>query len=132
MNVDGVDAKFWIDVLQWITTIGVGIYVWQSNRHRATREHITAVEKDLRSSIETERVGTADRLNNHAHRLTAVEEGFKHLPASHDFKELAHAISALHGDFQRITGQFEGFKELAAILRERVGRIDDFLREHGK
>lgn len=119
--MQGADAKFWVDVLQWLTTVSVGVYVWLSNRHRATRAQIEKV----RDSHES-------RLQNHSDRLTALEEHLRHMPDGQTIKELTSELQKLHGDFRELNAKFEGFKDVADIMRRQVELMDEYLRRSGQ
>lgn len=111
------DARFWLDVVQWATTIGVGLYVWASSRHRATRTQIDKL-RDRHDS----------RLDNHGDRLTRAEEQLRHLPTSDALAELTGKVNELHGDMKALDAKFEGFKEMGTMIRRQVEMMDSFLR----
>lgn len=116
----GVDAKFWVDFAQFVVTILVGVYVWASNRHRATREQI----EDVRESHDK-------RLQTHSERITSMEEHLRHMPDGQTIKELTSQLSALHGDFRELNARFEGFKDVADIMRRQVELMDEYLKRSG-
>ena len=112
------DPKVLIDLAQWLTTIGVALYVWASNRHRATRDQIEEVRK------------THDhRLDNHAERLTRSEEQLRHLPTVSALTELAERVGELHGDLKALSAKFEGWQEVANMMRRQIELMDEFLRK---
>jgi len=111
--VTGMDAKFWLDVAQWVfMAIGV-LYVWTSNKHKATREQIEKMDERA----------VALKL-----RLTALETDLKHIPSSQSFNNLALQFEGLHGDFKKIGAELQGVRDLQSIMRSQTEMMDQFLR----
>lgn len=111
------DPKLWFDVAQFLITALIGIYVWQANRHRASREQIEKLRKD-----------SDERLDSHGERLTAIEQNQKHQPKAEDLTKLSLNIERINGDVKALTANLEGIKDLGDMLRRQVNRIDDFLK----
>lgn len=118
--MDYDSLRFGLDVVQFLLWAALGLYVWASNRHRATRDHIEKV-RDAHDK----------RLDNHAERLTKAEEQLRHLPDSKTIQVLSDRLAELHGDFKGIKAELDGFRDLAGMLRRQLELMDEFLRKQG-
>ncbi len=116
----GMDAKFWVDLAQFAVTLLVGLYVWISNRHRATRGQIEKVRDEHEA-----------RLQNHSNRVTSIEEQLRHMPDGKTIQDLTKQLQELHGDFKALNARFEGFKDVAKIMRRQVELMDEYLKRSG-
>ena len=124
----GIDAKLAYEIGRDIFLIVVFVYTIISNRQRATKEKVSQVKDRLEATIDEQGKEFGQRLQGHANRLTKLEETQRHLPGEDSIRELSGQISKLHGDMQRMSGEFSVFKELSSVVRSQVSRMDDFLR----
>ena len=106
------DARFWLDLAQWLTTLGIGAYVWVATRQRATRDQIESVKSEA-----------AERADRHAERLTKLEANMEHVPSRGAIDGLNQKLTQLHGDFQHMAGWLEGIKGLLSTLQGNVQQL---------
>ncbi len=79
--------KFWLDVAQWVFTIGVMIFVW-----------IDRGRSDNRNLIKN----LADRQEALEKRLISAEEHLKHSPTHDDIAKLREEYSGLNSKVDRM------------------------------
>ena len=113
----GIDAKFWLDLSQWVITLAIGWYAWSTNRQRARQKDIESVRQVLgQLSI----------------RVDHLESSIDHLPSKEDFHQIALGLQELHGDVGKIEAALGHFKEMGSVMRGQVEMINRFLmKEHG-
>ncbi|UTW12947.1 DUF2730 family protein [Marinobacterium rhizophilum] len=87
-----MDAKFWLDVVQWIVTLGVMIFVW-----------IDRGRSDNRRLIQ--KLGERQELQEQ--RLTRAEEGLRHTPTHDDFAKLQAEVSGVQSTLNRVTSTLD-------------------------
>ena len=114
LNYDA--AKFWFDVLQFILTLVIGVYVWVVNRHRVTHTRIDGLE------------GHVDgKLNDHEKRLIIMEKEVEHLPNHDDVGVLRQRTAAIEGDIKGVREELHGIRELMKPMSRSMDRINDYL-----
>jgi hypothetical protein len=79
--------KFWLDVIQWIFTIGVMIFVWIDRGRSDNRKLIQQ---------QTERIESFER------RLITAEEHLRHSPTHDDIAKLREEYSGLNSKVDRM------------------------------
>jgi uncharacterized protein (DUF3084 family) len=88
MDVNWDAAKFWLDVLQWLFTIGIGVAVWIRTGRNQNRTDIQALD---------------DRQDALERRVISAEENLKHAPTHEDIAKLQSQSSALDSKLDRVT-----------------------------
>ncbi len=113
MQIDYTAWRFWFDFFQVAGTLGIAIYVWLINKHKATNSRIDRVEGEF-----------DERLDKIADRVTVTELEIKHMPSRDDINRLNSRIEELHGDLHEIAGGVTG-------LRRAVDLMNEFLINQG-
>ena len=111
-----MDPKFWLDALQLSLTVGVGIYAWAANRHRATRTEIDKVKADLTA------------LND---RLIHAEAEIEDKPTVKALHELALSMNSFSGDLKALVARLDGQTEIVRRLEKVADRQEQFLLNNG-
>lgn len=96
MTIDEIKILIW--VLQWVTTAGIGVYVYMAKKSQADAKRVTYLES----------------------RVTTLEEAMRHLPDQSMVNELA-------GDMKAVKVSLDSLKESLAPLAKSVDRINDYL-----
>ena len=109
-------AKFWFDVLQFILTLAIGVYVWVVNRHRVTHTRIAGLEDHV-----------ADKFADHEKRLITVEKDIEHLPDNDDVSILRQRTAAIEGDIKGVRQEIHGIRELMEPMSRSMDRMNDYL-----
>ncbi len=84
MNVEALKLSW--DVLQFVITSAVGIYVWLSNRRKVTQERIDKLEEHMNM-----------RFNSQGERTTRVEAQVQNLPTAAVIHDLSAQVAELRG-----------------------------------
>lgn len=113
--------KLAVQIGQFVLTAGVGFYVYMSNKDKVTNERITKLEDDLDA-----------RMDNHAQRITAVEEAAKHAPTHEDLGRIYEQITATRGDIARTASAVAGLEKGFSAVEKNMGLITEFLLKGGK
>lgn len=111
-----MDPKFWLDAVQLVLTIGVGLYAWTANRHRATREEIDQLRRDHEK-----------RLANHADRITRAEADIEDKPTANALHEVAVSITGLGGDLKAVVARLDGVENLVQRVEAVSERQESYL-----
>ncbi len=114
--MDYTAGKFWFDVAQWFITLGIGVYAWLTNRHRATRDEISAARKEA-----------ADGRAEHDQRLTRVEETIRHLPDNEAIGKMYERINASHAELSAMRASLSAINDTMKAMQRQVAVINDYL-----
>ena len=120
---------FGIKFVNLAVTIGVGFYVWLTNRNRGRHEGITKVEDETGKSIKSLKDETVkniekmkdevdDRLGQNAAQLARLEEAGKHTPTHDDLKRIHQRIDDVSGSIAHLQGEFSGAKNTLNLIHE--------------
>lgn len=107
------DVMVWsllLGIANFILTWGVALYMYLSNKNKATNTRIDAVAEDLTNSI-----------IDHGNRLTQVEARVDGGPKHHDLAELHEKTNTVARELSQLTGAVSGMNRLLCS-------IDDHLR----
>lgn len=97
-------AKFLFQVLTFLMTGGIGIYVYLSNKDKVTNDRIGKLEEDL-----------DEKLDGHGERIASLESSaIRHK----DLAELHEKINSVSGDVKTLAGEFTGVRNLLMMLNE--------------
>lgn len=107
---------FWFSFVQWIFTLAIALYVFFSNRQKATTKEIQKLD---------------GRLDEHQDRLTRAEERLKQLPGSGETNRLSVQMQKLDGDIGRLREEISGVRSGLKPFTASVSRIEDYLLKGG-
>ncbi len=102
-------AKFLFQILQFVLTGGIGVYVYLTAKNRVTNERIGALEHDLDA-----------RLDDHGQRLAGLEKIVEFAPTHADMGRLHEKINGVRGDVSGVAGRLDG---IDASLRQLTNII---------
>lgn len=103
------DLMMWsllLGIANFVMTWGVALYMYLSNKNKATNAKIDALAEELNKSI-----------IDHGNRLTKVESG----PTHQDLAKLHEKSNDVRADLSKLTGLVTGMNRL-------LSSIDDHLR----
>lgn len=103
------EIKIWIDLLQWLTTAAVGLYVYAVNRHRVTNERISALESHV-----------DERLDDHSDRLARLEQDARHAPSHDDLKRLHKRLDDMNGELKEMRGEFYAVNRTLSMIHQHL------------
>ena len=104
------DPKLWLDFLQWITTIAIGIYVWRSKHDKAIQETIAEQDK----------------------RLSKAEQKLAAVPDHSDMLQVVRELSTLSGDVKAMAATINGVKDLLPGLQAAQNMTTEYLMTKDK
>lgn len=104
-----IDWSQVIQIAQFVLWAVLGVYSWQSSRHRATREHVERVEQSVQSL-------TA--------RVDVFEERVQHLPSREE-------LAGLYTEVKVLSERLQGTTRAVDRLELQLNRVDTFLRGNG-
>jgi hypothetical protein len=93
-------------VLQFLLWVAVGLYTWVSNRDRATKEQLDALEAQVHG-LKVE--------------MVRLEERVRHLPSERAFAALANQVGEM-------VGQMRGLRDIVESVGRQYERVDDYLK----
>ncbi|MHB8808953.1 MAG: DUF2730 family protein [Desulfobulbaceae bacterium] len=106
--------EFWLRVGQIAGYVILGIYVWLSNRQKATVAEIQAVRKEVQDVQKIQ----AENCGKHLHRTTVLEGSVKSLPTHHDLGEMYEKINGVKSTVDEISGSMKGIGFQLKLLVE--------------
>ncbi|WP_445157392.1 hypothetical protein [Halomonas sp. E14] len=109
-GINWTAARFFFDVAQVAFMVGVSLYVWWTNRTRATREAI---------------VSTNERIDELERRMDGVDHDLRHRPSSKELRDLWRKLDETNQGLARATSTNEA-------LAKQLGIIHQHLLEKGK
>ncbi|ARO88166.1 hypothetical protein EBAPG3_010470 [Nitrosospira lacus] len=101
--------KFGFQVLQFVATGAIGIYVYISNKNRVTNDRITTLESDIDS-----------RLDGQGIRIAKVEEALNHTPTHSDLGALHDRITSVGKGVDFLAGEFKGVKNVLNVIHQHL------------
>jgi len=107
--MDYQSFSFWFGVIQWLTTVGVWIYVWNVNRNRVTDERISALEEHVDTKID-----------GHADRLARLEQDARHAPSHNDLKRLHQRLDEVNGELKEMRGEFSAANRTLSLIHQHL------------
>ena len=113
MLLDYPAMKFLLDLIQMVITLLIGLYVWQSNRHRVTNERISELESDM-----------DERLDKYAERITTLEVRAGAAPTHDDLKRMHKRLDIMNGELQHLSGE-------SSAARRTLDLIHEYLMNNG-
>jgi len=104
-------AKFLFQVLTFLMTGGIGIYVYLSNKDRVTNDRIGKLEDDL-----------DEKLAGHAERISKLES---HIEAAPTHGHLGDLYGKIHAVDTKVSSQGGKLESIDATLRMILSRITE-------
>jgi len=104
-------AKFLFQVLTFLMTGGIGIYVYLSNKDKVTNDRIGKLEEDLDG-----------KLDCHVERIVALETRVGASPTYNDLADIHEKINKIGADISALSGKFTGVSNLLDTLHNYLLR----------
>lgn len=105
-------AKLLFQVLQFLITGGIGIYVYLATKNRVTNERINALQSDLDNKID-----------GHGERIAHLEAQAEGAPTHDDLSRLHEKINKVAEGVSNLGGQFKGVENLLNTIHEHLLRV---------
>ncbi|WP_027671291.1 DUF2730 family protein [Rheinheimera baltica] len=102
-NWNYTELKFWFDVLQWLITIGLGLWVWISRAPRENKLAIAELEARLKKS-EAEQEKLQVRL--------------EYLPTKEELHQMGKELSSLASKLDSSAGRMKAIENKLDLLIE--------------
>lgn len=115
------DAKLLWDVVQTLLIAAIGIMNWLNNRQRVT----TATISRLENNIDT-------RLDDHAERVTRLEQDVKNAPSHADLAEIYREMRKVNDSLSVMNASISAQTATLGAVKGQVERMDSFWRNGGK
>lgn len=103
------DARLLLQAVNLAVSIGVGLYVWQSSRHRVTNERISTLAENIDK-----------RLDSHESRLTRAETEISTAPTHKDLGAMHEKINSVSISVSRIEGLIKGIGDQVTMVLSRI------------
>jgi hypothetical protein len=102
-------AKFMFQILQFLLTGGIGIYVYLTAKNRVTNERISTLQEDIDT-----------KLDGHAERIASLETAVDGVPTHRDLGTMHEKINAVSTDLSRLGGRLEGIDTNVRMILSRI------------
>ncbi len=106
-------ARFWFDLVQVLWAVAVTVYVWHSNRQRATKEAIARVE--TKHDADLKRLEA--RLQEHGDRLLQMEQQVVHLPNNDKIGQVHYRIDQLGQGVEGVKGELKQINHTLHLIQ---------------
>ncbi|MBA2411075.1 MAG: hypothetical protein H0V62_15380 [Gammaproteobacteria bacterium] len=116
MDIDYIAVRFWLDLLQLIGIVVIGIYAWWQGRSRATTAAIDRVETHGRQAREQQDV----RLREHNDRVLRLEEQIGHLPGRNESDMLSTRIGEINARVAEVAAEAKATNHLLAVVHQHL------------
>lgn len=107
------NARFWFDVIQVVWAIAVPVYVWYSNRQRATKEAINRVEQKHDADVKT----LEGRLQEQSNRVLMLEQQVMHLPNNDKIGQVHYRIDQLGQGVEGMKGELKQINHTLHLIQ---------------
>lgn len=97
--------KLIFQVVQFMATCGIGIFVYLSNKDKVTNDRIGKLEDDL-----------DDKIDGHVERIVALETRVKSSVSHNDLADIHNKINKIGTDISSLSGEFTGVSNLLNTL----------------
>lgn len=112
-----------------VVSVGVGLYVWLSNRNRVTHARITELqEKTSKSLAELKHEFNRDitrledevdaRLDGNGEQLARLEEALKQAPNREELRQIHVRINEVSTQVTQLKGEFAGANNTLNLIHE--------------
>lgn len=98
-------AKFLFQVLTFLMTAAVGVYVYMSNKDKVTNDRIGKLEEDL-----------DNKLDGHIERIVALETKAENSLTHNDLADIHEKINKIDSAISSLSGKFTGVSNLLDTL----------------
>lgn len=112
-------AQFWFNVVQFVFTGLVALYVRKVSKHKATENRFKKIEETIAG------VPTRESCARHEERTAATERHtlriqaeLDHLPTQKQMNELNKSIAALSSELKNTQGRLEGINRAVDLINE--------------
>jgi len=120
-------AKFVFNVLQFLLTGGIGIYVYISNKQRVTRERVETVASEINQKLDKMGTETDSRLDDHSGRITRVEETIRHLPVDDDLQNIREVVATARATVEGLKAEVDGLRALMKPMQRTIELVHEYL-----
>lgn len=107
MNIEEMKLAF--QVVQFILTGAIGVYVYLTNKNKVTNDRISAFETDVDK-----------KFDDHGQRITRVETLVGNVPSHSDLADLHEKINEVAGSMQQLRGEFSGAVRTLQLIHETL------------
>lgn len=120
-------AKFVFNVLQFLLTGGIGIYVYISNKQRVTRDRVEAVASEINNKLGKMETETDLRLDDHTERIAGIEATIRHQPTTKDIEAVRDLVARVGGDVRALEGKINGVVGLIDPMQKTLQLVNEYL-----
>lgn len=113
-NIDYRAWAFWLQFAQVVGYLILGVWVWISNRRKATVAEIMAVRTELQQVKNMQ----SDKCNIHQERTTKIEEAMKTAPTHNDLGQMYERINSVKGTVDEMSGTLKAVNRQLGLLVE--------------
>ena len=107
MDVEALKLGF--QVLQFLITGGIGIYVYMSNKNKVTNDRIGKLEDDIDSKID-----------GHSERIARIEARAEKAPTHDDLAKVYEKVNQVSDCVSRLEGEFSGVSRVVNLIHETL------------
>jgi len=106
--------QFWFTVANAVITAAIGLYVWSSNRHKATVDEIKEVREKMQAMQNTQ----VTNCSSHMGRTALLESEMKKALTLGDLGQVYDKINEVKGGVDKMTGTVKGISNQVNLLVE--------------
>ncbi len=113
-GIDYSEWQFWLNVAQVGGYVVLGLYVWFTNRQKATVAEI----REVKDNVEALKAAQALRCGEHITRTTTLEVALKSAPTHADIGEVYDRVNVVKGTVDEMSGVLKGVNSQVRLLVE--------------
>lgn len=103
------EIKFGFQILQFLITGAIGVYVYMSNKDKVTNDRIGKLQDDIDNKID-----------NHGERIAGLEARSKEAPTHNDLSKLYEKVNHVSGCLSELQGEFKGACRTLDLIHETL------------
>lgn len=101
--------KFGFQVLQFVMTGGIGIYVYLTNKDKVTNDRIGKLEDDIDSKFGTQ-----------GERISKMEATSEAAPDHHDIAKVYESLNSLAATVNQLVGENRGQSDTLKLILNQI------------
>ncbi|MDH5185206.1 MAG: DUF2730 family protein [Gammaproteobacteria bacterium] len=109
MGADYNEWRFWFDIVQLVATLLIGIYVWQTNKHKANHKAIKDVD---------------EKVIDHQERILVIENEMTHVPGDKEISRIHNRIDQVGQGVKHIEGTVQQMNTTLTLIQQSLMESD--------
>lgn len=121
-----------MDVLNWLTTIALAVFIWISQKRQVTRDQIKQLDENVQLEIRDIHKRVSNETRKLDNRITRLEEWRQTVPGTVDVEKLYTQLEVVKGDVKEINSGLKSISGSVGGVQRSIGLINEHLLAQDK